>query len=243
MAKFVPYKTSLFRGKLLEKTMEEKARRYFEGLAPEDGEEIEFAAPRIPIALYLQALGFFNWCYYKLDSEGMLSLVFKNGVWSLACPVQSVSSAQVKADFNKFRNEFIYAVGDIHSHPHSMGAFHSGVDHDDEIENRKGIHIVVSGSSDFGFSPMVSTMSVMGCVKGKRFTLRPEAVWDTSRGVPMDMSFPKDWTKRVSKGYIARAWGKVKGAFMHLPHGVESEEDLMSLKDIDFQEDRWGQEE
>lgn len=187
--KIVPYKDSIFEGMVF-------PGRGVHG-RPRKGEYLNFIGPRIPLSIYCQMLGFFNWCQKKLDSEGFLLLMLRKGKWSLGCPRQEVSGGSVDAHPEDSPEEFHGSVGDAHSHP-GMGAFHSHIDDHDELNHKHGIYMVVSSDRDTGFSIFTSNVNVRGYAKGSAFDIDPLTVFEL-KGSVKNVEFPEEWKSRVKK--------------------------------------------
>jgi hypothetical protein len=185
-----PYEDDIFKG-VVAMGLDENDRDLREG------EYLDFQATKIPLSIYSQMLGFFNYCEKSLDSEGFLLLLYRDGEWSLGCPRQVVSAASVQAHPEENAELFHGAVGDVHSHP-GMGAFHSSVDDADEKKHRHGIFMVVSSERDEGFSIFTSNVNILGYARGRQFSIKGNQAFDMASS-PGDLSFPEEWKAMVKK--------------------------------------------
>ncbi len=108
------------------------------GLQTRLTENVELSIPPIPGALLTTILDFFRAVYReKQQAEAFLQIFLnqEDGTYFLYCPPQQVSGALVRFVRNPELESQHLLVMDIHSH-NSMPAFFSGIDDDDEKEDR-----------------------------------------------------------------------------------------------------------
>ena len=98
--------------------------------------------PKINAELIVQLLLFFRTIYRMHHAEAIILLHFcqETQKYLLHCPYQTVGGASVSCNASE-RFDGYLLVGDIHSH-NDFGAFHSGIDKDDE-RDMDGIHITM----------------------------------------------------------------------------------------------------
>jgi hypothetical protein len=163
-----------------------------------DGEHIRLKN-RIPKAVLHQIYSVFNHCQHKLDrSEGFVVLMNNDSpVWSVGVPKQWNGGAHVDAH-PELDAGTVYksVVGDAHSHP-MMSAFHSGIDERDEAKHRHGLYMVFS-STEQGFSLFTSIVNSIGIVRGKKFDLDPNVVFDLESTVEAPPIVPANWETNIS---------------------------------------------
>lgn len=188
--KLLPYEDMIFKGMVAKGDAPEKV----------EGEFLEFSANKIPMKLFGQIMTFFDHCEKKLDSEGFLLLLYRDGEWSLGCPDQKVSGGSVDAHPENHPEEFHGAVGDIHSHP-GMSAFHSGIDDADERKHKHGVYMVMSSSKERGFTPFSIELDVKGYARGRAFQFDPMKVFDVDSplSAALGVQIPELWKERVKK--------------------------------------------
>ncbi len=123
---------------------------------------VEIMIPKIPTIEFEKTLKFFREIYTKYSSEAMVLIAMKNdnSDMKVFAPKQEVAGASMS--YEPINMDGYYLVGTIHSHG-SMGAFHSGVDIDDE-NDFDGLHVTIGNvNSDDKFS-----ISVEAVVNGFR---------------------------------------------------------------------------
>lgn len=154
---------------------------------------------RIPRSVLHQIYSVFNHCQHKLDrSEGFVVLMNNDSPkWSVGVSQQWNGGAHVDAHTELDAGTlFNSVVGDAHSHP-MMSAFHSGTDERDEIKHKHGLFMVFS-STDQGFSLFTSIVNSLGIVRGKKFDLDPNAVFDLESKVEAPPIVPANWVEYIS---------------------------------------------
>lgn len=124
--------------------------------------------PPIPLEESVKVLNFFRWVQKKFHTEAIVLPYFsqETGEIRMFCPDQKVSSAALEYEDLGSIGEF-QCVGSIHSH-NDFGAFHSGVDTNDE-RYRDGLHITFG---DLNMDYPTITASLV--VSNNRFTVLPE---------------------------------------------------------------------
>lgn len=108
------------------------------GLQTQLEERVELSIPLMPGSLLMSTLHFFRTVYReKQQAEAFLQFFLdqETGEYFLHCPPQQVSGAMVKFLRDPELESRYLLVMDIHSH-NSMPAFFSGIDDDDEQEDR-----------------------------------------------------------------------------------------------------------
>lgn len=145
---------------------------------------------RMPLRLFQQVLEFLRWCYEERKSEGFVAHRYIDGVWENVPFPQWNSSGSVCYHPELLLEKATRVVGDTHSHPPSYGSQHSSTDGLDERKNN-GIFIVVKG-----WTPMTCEPDIVGVVRGRKFHLKPESMFDLKDYDP-NPSFPEEWKKMV----------------------------------------------
>jgi hypothetical protein len=186
---FEEYKDALFEGFV-------KAKKNPQG--KELKEELKILFAPIPLSMTTTALAWHRWCYEEHKAEGMLLLAYneKKKKWKLVCPIQYCSAAHVcyhpvleeKADPD------FTVMGDWHSHPKMGSSGHSSTDHGDEDKNKCGLYIVTKD-----FTLMSCDPNVVAMVRGQRFSISPELVFDDT-GSKGKYTFPEEWKERFHEG-------------------------------------------
>jgi len=128
---------------------------------------VEITIPKIPAIEFEKTVKFFREIYNKYSSEAMVLIAMKNDDSEIKvfAPKQEVAGASMT--YEPINLDGYYLVGTIHSHG-SMGAFHSGVDIDDE-NDFDGLHITIGNvNSKDKFS-----VSVEAVVNGYREKVAP----------------------------------------------------------------------
>lgn len=160
---------------------------------PKVEEEIYIKFKPIPISLWKKALKFLRWCYDEHKSEGFIAFTYRNEKWGLICPEQWDSAGGVCYHPEMHPAEACGIVGDVHSHPKFGSSEHSGTDHKDEVKNN-GLFIVVRDFTIMTCDPMV-----YGTIRGNRFSINPDHVFDFS-ACDGDDDFPEEWKQRFHVG-------------------------------------------
>ncbi len=157
--------------------------------------------PKIPAEKFARIVDFFRKVYDEHRSEGVVILYLnpENKNIRIVVPKQEVGGASADYDAD-FTVENYERIGTIHSHA-NFGAFHSGIDTNDE-ENFDGLHITVGNVAD-------KAVSISSCVvvNGERFKVAPEDYIDgihkpVSRFIEsykLDKSSKKSWKKNKKK--------------------------------------------
>lgn len=183
-----PYEDDIFKGMICKSVKDDIV----------EGEYIKLKN-RIPRAALEQIYTVFNHCQHQLDrSEGFVVLMNDDGpIWRVGVPKQWNGGAHVDAH-PELDAGTVYrsVVGDAHSHP-MMGAFHSGTDERDEAKHGHGLYIVFS-SSHQGFSLLTSITNTIGIVRGKKFELDPNTVFDVESKVEAPPLIPANWKENIS---------------------------------------------
>lgn len=166
---------------------------------PKVEEEISLKFKPIPISLFKTALNFLRWCYDEHKSEGFLAFTYRNEKWGLVCPEQWDSAGGVCYHPENHPAEACGIVGDIHSHPKFGSSEHSGIDHKDEVKNN-GLFIVVRD-----FSIMTCDPKIFGTIRGQKWTINPDFVFDFNDAADKDDKqpkggFPEEWKSRFHSG-------------------------------------------
>jgi len=114
--------------------------------------------PKIPKLQFAQVLGFFKKVYelYHSESEVFLYYSASKEEFEIKIPYQKVSYASCKSVRGKTPKGY-QIVSSIHSHA-NFGAFHSGIDVDDE-KYFEGLHITVGNVDDDEFTVVSSIVS------------------------------------------------------------------------------------
>jgi hypothetical protein len=165
---------------------------------PVEGEWIKIKN-KIPKSALAQIYSVFNHCQTKLNrSEGFVVLMNNDSpAWAVGVPKQWNGGAHVDAHPESDAGTiFKNVVGDAHSHP-MMSAYHSGVDEADEAKHRHGIYIVFS-STEQGFSLMTSMVDVIGIVRGRKYQLNPNDVFDLESKLEAPPLVPANWVENIS---------------------------------------------
>ncbi len=123
--------------------------------------------PKIPGKFIAQTAAFFKEVYKLYASEAIVLIYFDEikKKYKFAAPIQKVSAGTLNYDKN-IQFEGYTLIGSIHSHG-SMGAFHSGVDDNDE-QSFDGIHITLGNVSTDNISFTISSSIV---INGMRFEI------------------------------------------------------------------------
>lgn len=143
------------------------------GLGEVEGEVLYQFSP-IPARLAEQVIGFFQWAEVTYGTEAIV-LMYYNATkkeWRIECPKQKVSMGAADYEVPNSPEGFV-RLGTWHSHG-SMSAYHSSVDHHDEV-NDDGLHITsgnLSGTPNFKSSISCSIM-----MSGTRYSLDANAVF------------------------------------------------------------------
>jgi hypothetical protein len=149
---------------------------------------------RMPLSLFQQTLEFLKWCHQEKKSEGFVAHRYIDGKWENVVFPQWVTATSVCYHPELLIEKSTRVVGDTHAHPPkeggSGGSFHSHTDSLDERKNN-GIFVVVTG-----WTPMTCDPDIVGCVRGKRFHLKPESLFDLTQYDP-NPSFPEEWKNMV----------------------------------------------
>jgi hypothetical protein len=132
--------------------------------------------PKMPPLIPARALAFFRKVYKKHHAESELMLLYnpQEKLYELWCPSQEVSGGGVDYQKGKELTEAIAGtgyqwVGTIHSHA-NFGAYHSGIDKDDEGEGQgDAVHVTI-GDVDRDYPSMSSEVAMSGA----RWKLAPE---------------------------------------------------------------------
>lgn len=121
---------------------------------------------RIPQKEWGLIISFFKEVYDNESSEAVLLLYYneEKNKWKINAPFQTITAASVNYVTTETFKGFTL-VGSIHSHAR-MGAFHSGVDDNDE-ENFDGLHITIGNLDEEYQSISTSIVS-----NGKRFKVK-----------------------------------------------------------------------
>lgn len=161
---------------------------------------VELLLPRLEATILIKALRLSREIYLRFGSEVCLLLHYsKEAGYELSVPQQLVGPAFLQYDPTE-RLLGYRCVGTIHSHA-AMSAFHSSIDHDDEIGS-DGVHVTIG---NIGSYPSFS-ISAEGVVNGNRFNI-PETWFKgfRKRGAGRSFSYgemenwqvPEEWLQRV----------------------------------------------
>ncbi len=161
---------------------------------------VEILLPKLDASILVKALKLAYEIYLSLDSEVCLLLHYnKDQGYEVSVPQQVVGPAFLEYDPSE-RLPGYRCVGTIHSHA-AMPAFHSSIDHADEVGS-DGVHITLG---DIGSYPSFS-ISAEGSVNGNRFLI-PETWFEGFRkrgrnrifsyGDMEDWQVPKEWLEKV----------------------------------------------
>lgn len=166
------------------------------GLKTQLEEHVDLTIPLLPGALLMTALHFFRTVYReKQQAEAFLQFFLdqETGEYFLHCPPQQISGAMVKFLRDPELESRYLLVMDIHSH-NSMPAFFSGIDDDDEQEDRLYgvIGCVHQRIPHFEFR--------MG-VAGRFIALDGRRLFD---GPSQAQDWPRDWLNRCYTSQITR---------------------------------------
>lgn len=164
-------------------------------------EGLKYHLPLIPSQLLEAVEGLFDWVVDTHHSESMVLLYFsplapEGKQWQVRSPLkQIVTQGSIQYKFPDTPRGFSVA-GDIHSHT-DFNAFHSGVDHQDE-EEKTGLFITLGhNGSKNRRSPEDYDCSFM--IRGKRFPLNPEQVFEGFKEKFISKFFPDAWRFTVEK--------------------------------------------
>ena len=190
-------------------------------------EEFKYKLPLIPRELFDKSMGFFKWAYDKHQAEATISLYRNavNGAFKIEVPTQKVSGASIETE-GGYANDGDYKfIGTFHSH-NTMGAFFSGIDDDDDLENTpSGVHIVV------GTLTTTPTFVARVVAQGREFPLEVYEVFDLNG----DESFPNEWKDKVTKMHSqVFRYGKGRG-------GKNSNSEYREYNDGLDDSDYWSQ--
>lgn len=183
---------------------------------------------KIPGRKFTQILSLFRDVYQKYKGECNVILHYnpKRKRYRIDIPPQGVSGGTVEYRNGEETYKDYVRIGTIHSHA-SMSAFHSGTDHNDEI-NWDGLHITLGYMNRDYFNISCSVMA-----HGKRYMVNPEDYIEgiemgefeiipqfkrfiVTNGIreekpnektlgyistqpPKDYKYPKDWMTKVDK--------------------------------------------
>lgn len=154
--------------------------------------------PRFTAPFIKEVVDFFYWCYEEHKSEGFVYLYYnqtnEKNPYLVIPAEQTVTGASVAYGEMPDPPEGYTVIGTMHSHG-SMGASHSGTDHNDQSE-LDGIHITVgkldSNSPDF---------DIKLYILGTAYTVKEENILPLSRKV--QRRFPEGWKLTVKKRVYA----------------------------------------
>lgn len=189
---FEEYKDDLFEGTIKAEFPISMNKEYdsMEVSDRELEEKLSVKFNRMPVRLFQEVLCFLEWCYKEKKSEGFVAHRYIDGKWENVVFPQWNASGSVCYHPELLIEKSTRVMGDTHSHPPSYGSQHSHTDGLDERKNN-GIFIVVKG-----FTLMDCSPEIIGCVRGKRFHLRAETLFDIKDYNPSP-SFPEEWKERV----------------------------------------------
>jgi len=160
-------------------------------------EGLKYHLPKITAPLLRAVEGLFDWVVDTYHSESMALLYYSplapEGLrWQVRPPKkQSVTGAGIHYEFPETPRGFSVA-GDIHSHT-DFNAFHSGVDEKDEV-GKTGLFVTL-GHNGSGQRRTIKDYDCSFMIRGRRFTLKPEEVFEGFE----KSEFPDSWKFTVEK--------------------------------------------
>lgn len=200
---------------------------------PEGREFVDYVLPKVPADLMAQAVGFFRAVYRRHKTEAAVLLLWRDGSFDLAVPVQKVSSVSVKFDVSDAELPArSRVVGTMHSHG-GFTAYASSTDEDDEAE-LDGLHIVVG---DFDRRRLGYSAAIV--VDGIRFTLKTGQLIERPRRL---VEPPTDWLQKVKLAPSPRRPSRNPSMAEYLARGFRPSDEISkpSRRELEDALDRAG---
>jgi hypothetical protein len=171
------------------------------GMLPFIAQELALAVPKIGRQQFLQVEAFFRKVYTQFHGEAIVFLYFtpsNGGKWQFTAIEQKVNQAHLDWVSPGPAPRGWYLAGSFHSH-HTMSAFHSGTDDNDEL-GWDGVHVTVG--KILSPHPEYAASVVIG---GQRFKVSIDDFMEPTEAV----TFPEGWMNLVSRYVPPQPKGKV----------------------------------